>query len=91
MSIPIQGTRIQILSGFFLSFEFRSGIYHHLAFVCSAFRAYAMRQYRGLTFRAFCRVYHRDIILFARAITAMMGMSLLGICHIGTKLLTFSL
>lgn len=50
-----------------------------------------MRQYRRLTFRTFGRIDERDIILFAGAVAAVSCMSLLGICHISTKLLMLSL
>lgn len=50
-----------------------------------------MRQYRRLTFRTYGRIDEADIILFAGAVTAVSRVSLLGICHIGTQLLTFLL
>lgn len=80
-----------ILGRFFLSFEFRSHIDHFPAFVRAAFRTDAMREDRRLAFRAFLRIDQGDVVLFARPISAMAGMSLLGIGHIGTKLLTFPL
>ena len=74
------GTYIRILGGFFLflGFEFRSGVHHFPAFVCSTFRAHAVRKHSGLAFGTFLGIDQGDIVLLARAIATMTGVPLLG-------------
>lgn len=84
---------IRILGGFFhfLRLELRSGIDHLSPLVGAALRADAVREHTRLALGTLLSIHEDGIVLLAGAIAAMSGMSLLGIGHIGRKLLTFSM